>query len=754
MVKGSVTDESGRYMFSGIKAGNYKIKISAPGYALFYSPAFNVDSLNQNTHLPAFALIQEGLNLNEVAITTSKKLVEYKNGNITVNIEDSPLAVGNSVYDLLSRLPGVSVVDEVISIQGKSGVRVLINERLQQVTGQQLITLLKSMNAAVVEKIEILKNPPVKYDAAGTGFLSIKTKKVKITGLSGNANLSYNQGFYANKDAAFSLNYKGENYALFSSINGGNDEMLYTSLYNRTITVNNLATGFNQITSEKNSNNNISYNVGADWFVNKRNTLGFRVDGGQGLGTPVRHGNNYLSNASNGFSHLQFGSVRPNYWNYINYNLNAEHAFDTLNTTLRFSFDVSPNLDLNKGDFQNHFMDTVGNETLPARIIRSDNNLKFTIYSAKTDFEKQLRKNLKLETGVKVNNQEMLSNYTFLNKDNSTGDYVIDTIYTNVFSYKEQISAAYLNLQSQLKKFNFQAGLRGENTRVLAESKTSSVKFTRNYFNLFPLLSIDYSASQKHNFQLAFNRRINRPEFTTFNPYKFYVNLLVSFHGNPYMMPEYHNSSELSYNYNNTLFNTISVDKVQNIFFGYPIQNDSTKEVTNTNANLAQAFIYSYNFYLQKDIKKWWQFNFSGTFSYIKGAGKIDGNDYSLTSRQYYLFLDNFITLPGDYKIELNGQFLAPGQVVIYNNKSRWALNLAIRKSLFNKKLNVTVGVNDIFYKMVTRNNADYLNLHMNLYNTTDTRRFKVALTYNFGKVKVQQRDVKSNQEEKRRLNH
>ena len=62
--------------------------------------------------------------------------------------------------------------------------------------------------------------------------------------------------------------------------------------------------------------------------------------------------------------------------------------------------------------------------------------------------------------------------------------------------------------------------------------------------------------------------------------------------------------------------------------------------------------------------------------------------------------------------------------------------------------------MNDVFYKMIQQRTASYLNVNSYVTSTNDTRRFKLSLSYNFGKIKVQQRKLKSNEEEKARLTH
>lgn len=754
--KGNFSNDKGEYIFENISRGNYFIKAVSVGYKDAFSSVFKLDSAASYA-VPDIILGSKEVNLNEVSVTVQKKVIEFKNGNITVNVDGSPLAVGNTVYDLLSKMPGVIVDGENISIVGREGVKIMIDDRIQQISGPQLINLLKSLNASVVDKIEILKTPSVKNDAAGTGgMINIKTKKTKITGFSGSANVSYQQGFYANKDGGFSLNYKGKSATFFSGINFGHDEMQYTSIYQKNITYNGITTLFDQRTVERATNQNVSYNIGTDFYINKKNTIGFRIDGTLGNATPVRRGNNYLSDSTVGYEILEFISIRPNDWTYNNYNINAEHLLDTLGSKIKFSADYSKSFDLYQGSLENHFRDNDMNETLDQKIIKTHNTLDFSLYSAKIDLEKKFSPTLGIEAGIKENYQEMLSDFVFENKDVHTGAYNIDTNFSNVFSYHERVDAGYFNLQKQFKKVGTQFGLRGENTTVSAESRTSKVQYTRQYFQVFPVISFDYNPSEANSFQLSYNRRINRPQYNLFNPYKVFLNLLVTQIGNPYLTPEYSNTIEFTHGYKGKIYQTLTYYTVSDNLFYYPVQNDTTKESQHKVANLKEGSlnIATYSVFMQRDLKKWWSVTFNGAFNFSSFEGTIDGLTYSGASFPVYLYLNNRFVFPNKWILEQSGFLHAPGMVGIYDNKLRWGTNLAVRKTIFKDKLNISVGVNDIFYTNVVRTKVRFQNQSTDLYSTFDQRRFTVGLSYNFGKIKVQLRKTKSNDEEKARLTH
>jgi hypothetical protein len=568
-------------------------------------------------------------------------------------------------------------------------------------------------------------------------------------------NATYTQGFYSNKNGGFSLNFKGKKITVFSNVNVGDDAFLQVIQANRFYTYSTYRAEFIQHTVAKNPNTYGNYNFGVDWVLNKKNTIGIKAEGALGYEAPERHGNTNLNDSLIGYSKIEFYSKVPNPFNYQNYNFNAEHLFDTSGTKLKLSLDYSPNHELYDGYFENHLEDNQGNQKLSPAIFKSKNTFNYSITSGKLDFEKQITKTFILEAGAKQTFQTILSDFILENKDSQTGIYTVDSVFTNTFSYKEQLTAGYINLQKSIKKINLQCGVRGENTNVQAESKTSGVKYTRQYFNLFPTFSFDYSKNEKHNFQFSYNRRINRPDYNQFNPYKtFFTSLLQTGRGNPYLMPEYSNSFELTHTYKGIISNSFSYSRIDNFILGYNYQNDTTKETTSLVKNLKNSSNIAYSLYIQQDIKNWWSLTLTGAVSEFYYSGNVNGLNYQASAVSYYAFLNNVFILPKNFKFELNAQYFGPMLYGVNYNQSRWGINFALKKSFLKNKLNVVIGMNDVFYTMPLKNRINYQNQDARIRATFDTQRFKLSLNYTFGKIKVQQRNTKSNEEEKGRLNH
>ena len=743
IVKGVMTDENGNYCFENIKKGSYQLKISAIGYDIYNSSVFEYDSLTP-IMMPQIMLKSGSINLNEVSVAAQKKTIEYKNGNVIVNIEGTALAMGNTVYDLLSRLPGVTVSDGEISIQGKGGVKVLIDGKIQTLAGSQLMNVLKSMNASQIEKIEVLKKPPVKYDAAGTGgMINIKTNKLKLVGFSGSVFGTYSQGFYGNPSGGFNLNYKGRKFNFFSGFTAAKEWIHGTEDFKNEFNYNNNISTTQANNINKEHHHSETYNLGADWFINKYNSIGIKMNGAFGMGNVDNFSNTNFSDTLLGYQKLMLTSQKPNPWIYPEFNVNAEHLFDTAGTALRFSANYNPYWDIYAANFDNHYLNSNNQDVTTPNIFKTSNTLTFNNTSALLDFEKEFKKEFKVELGIKHSYQEMHSDYFYKSQNYTTGEYITDSAYTNIFNYQQNISAGYINLSKQYKKLSLQAGVRGENTIISTLSQSNGLGFSRQYFNLFPLASIDYKKSDNHTFSLSYNKRVNRPDYNMFNPFITVLNTLTARKGNPFLKPEYSHDIGFTYSYKTWMNHSFNFSRINNVFLGYNTQDDATKSYISTATNLKWANIYSYNLFLQKDIYKWWSANLSATAYNINVNGIINNLPYSYSTSAVELNLYSRLSLSKGYMIELSGFYLSPFLEGIYQTKSRSFVNVAFKKTLLDEKLSIALAFNDIFWGQIRNTNVNYQNINMTGRQTFDTRRINISINYNFGKLKVEQRQVK-----------
>ncbi len=127
-----------------------------------------------------------------------------------INVDASPTNAGSTAMDVLERSPGVTVdKDDNISLKGKQGVTIMIDNKPTYMSSTQLASYLKSLPASAIDQIELMTNPSAKYDAAGnSGIINIKTKKNKTKGFNGSLTLTHTQGEYPKPSASLNLNYR------------------------------------------------------------------------------------------------------------------------------------------------------------------------------------------------------------------------------------------------------------------------------------------------------------------------------------------------------------------------------------------------------------------------------------------------------------------------------------------------------------------------------------------------------------------
>jgi iron complex outermembrane recepter protein len=756
IIKGTLTDESGVYLFQVNNFGRYALKIASIGYQVKISEEISIDSLsNKNINLNV-KLHSSSIRLDEITVSQIKRVVEFKNGNIIVNVENSPLAKGNSVYDLFLKLPGVTIDNDEILLNGKSGVKIILDGRLLQLSGMQLFNLLKSMSSELVQTIELLKNPPAKYDAAGTsGFISIKTKKAKLLGFSSSIYTSNSQGFYARSMSGIDLNYKAKKIVLFSNI--GYNYSYYQSMekFDKKFDNNGIKTEFNGDGSIKDLEKNLNYKVGADWQVNEKNLIGFKIDGGPGSYLSNSSGSNYvLGYNSLGFDHLNSSISNPDVWNSTNYNVNAEHRFDTLGTVLNFTSDYTFLTEKYTSDISNLFLNADNTGALPDNIYKSNNISQSKILASKLDFSKVLKEKTIIEFGLKSSFIGISNNYLFERKDNTTGTYNKDTALSNNYIYNEQTFAAYVNYNRSFKKANIQLGLRGENTNLIGKNTDKAFELSRHYYNLFPTISFEYSGFKNSTFQFNINRRIDRPAYGDLNPFRYYREQYSYRVGNPYLLPHYSNTAEIAHNYKDIVTNTLTYTRINNVMLDYTEQNDSTKVTTQTIKNMQYSNYLAYSFFIRHDLKKWWNASVNGLVSYIEYLGDVNGSVFNTKGVYYYGMFTNSFLVFKKTKFEILGSYKGPKNTGLIQVKPRWMISLAIKQSFYDGKLDCTFGINDIFYTLITRTYVDFNNQNWSYYRTNDTRRFLLSINYNFGRNKIVERETNSNQQEKDRLNH
>eukprot|EP01136_Pigoraptor_vietnamica_P014894 Opistho-1_new@57504 len=217
VAKLGVSDKTGRFEVEKLAEGKYLVVIQAVGHAKYYSESFSISAATPEYTLKTVALTAASKKLEDVTVVSKRPFVEQKVDRTVINVDATPSNTGATVMDVLEKSPGISVdKDGNISLKGKQGVMIMMDGKPTYLSGQDLANMLKNLPSANLDQIEIMTNPPAKFDASGnSGVINIKTKKTKTVGYNGSVTASYAQGVFPKANLSTNLNYRQNKFNYF-----------------------------------------------------------------------------------------------------------------------------------------------------------------------------------------------------------------------------------------------------------------------------------------------------------------------------------------------------------------------------------------------------------------------------------------------------------------------------------------------------------------------------------------------------------
>src|SRR5690606_6956852 len=156
-----------------------------------------VSSEEPSIDLPSIILEPNEINeLDMVVITKRKPFVENKIDRTVVNVDAFITSAGGNAMEILEKSPGISIDQNgTITFKGKSGVQVFVDDKPTYLSGSELESYLKSLPSGTLDKVELMTNPPAKYDAeGGAGIINIITKRSMARGFNANISSRVSQG--------------------------------------------------------------------------------------------------------------------------------------------------------------------------------------------------------------------------------------------------------------------------------------------------------------------------------------------------------------------------------------------------------------------------------------------------------------------------------------------------------------------------------------------------------------------------------
>lgn len=743
IVGGSITRSTGEFEVDKLPVGPpLKVTISFIGYTA-HEQQVRLTRERMELDLGNIELKPDAELLKEVEVTGERSTMVMQVDRRVFTVDKDLSTQGGTGVDVMKNVPGLSVdLDGNVQMRGSSP-QILVNGRPTAMTLEQI-------PAEDIEKIEVITNPSVAFDANTTGgIINVVLKKTTKPGYSGQVqagagtNSRYQGGLNLNMKEGrwnFSLGY---NYNLGTNLTDGTTDRTERSA--------GLTTGyFEQATSSEQTRRMHGGRFGVDWQVTNRNLLSFSQSvrfhdhygedrlaatirgAGRELLSTSEQDNSSDSETMSATTQLAFRRKAPKEgreWG-------ADLTYNTWGRSSLARFAQSNN-------------DAAG-DPLPSSP-RVQDNLGGSHYDQITlqaDWAEPLGEKSKLEVGIKSN---VKRDDTYLNvfvTSPLVGQAVADTSLTNDYGITDIINAAYVNLQRKLTDhWGLQAGFRFEQTWFETEVRNKGITYSYRYPNgteniakaLFPgiFLSRKWDKSMRE-VQVNVSRKISRPNFWQIMPFVMNADARNVRIGNPALAPELSTMAEVNHllpfmkdkaSWLTSLFARHTQDAITS--YARPLPSDTTV--------LLSTFVngsYSISSGLENIVKleplTGLQLTLSGTVQFTDvalrgsdGGTRNQGLNWNGKALVAWRFMK-------DWSMQVNGEYESPRIQPQGRSIAQYGIDLSVNHEL-SKRINVVLNVNDVFYTRKWGNIVDTDALYQESFRRREMRFVRLTLTWKFG---------------------
>lgn len=741
VVKTAASGADGRYRFSELPFGSYFLQVTIVGFSPYTTSPLTAAEEGRTLTVPAIRLEPASAAvLGGVTVNATKALVERKTDRTVVNVDALVSSAGTTALELLERAPGVTVDENgVVSLNGKAGVLVLIDDKPTYLSGDALANYLRSLPSSTLDKIELMPTPPARYDAAGTaGVINIRTKRSRTAGLNGSVSTALNHGKLFSTTNSLNLNYRRGDLSLFGAFsyvraNGFSDLDIHRTYFDEQGAA---SSYFTQNSYIRRNHHAFSARVGADYTVNKRTAVGVALNA---LHRPSYYDINNTSRILNAQKAEDSTTVAHSHerirWTNGGANLNLKHDGRRPGRTVTADLDYIRYHSPSRQAYYNTTYRASGGAPT-SDLLTGHLPSTIDIYASKVDYSHTVQKGLTAEAGAKTSyiRTSNVADYRLTANGQTTPDYEK----SNHFLYREQISAGYLTLNHEGTRLQVKAGLRAEHTLSKGHQLGNAVKrdsaFRNDYTSVFPTVFLSYKldTTAAHQLNFSYGRRIERPYYQDLNPFVTPLDKFTVYAGNPFLRPSFTDEVSLAHTYKNKITTTLAYSRTKDAFME-TIRLDSNHYLSQpTNVGSSSILGLSVNAGLRP--ARWWTLNVFADVQNRRYEGELFRSRLDTSAVYFGTNIGNQVKLGGDWSAEIGGTYrtgVVVGQVSL---ASLWQVNAGIQKMVLGGKGTVRGAVRDIFYSGV-RNGI----IH-NLYraeatfrNQGDLRVYTLSFAYNFG---------------------
>lgn len=739
-----LTNDKGDFVLNA-KQGKYILEIRQGNELLFSKNLSITAALDLDT-----ITIDSGVQLESVVVGRKKKLIERKVDRLVFNVENSINATGGDALEALRVTPGIKVQNDNITMIGKSTIMVMVDDKIIQLSQEDLANYLKSIPSDNIKSIEVITTPPAKYESEGrSGLVNIKLKKAKKDSWNALVGATYLQRFYSQGALMGNFNYNKNKLSITSTLN-----YMSGKRYNIQDDYTYFPTELWHTNSSYKSINDRTYgNIGIDYQVTSKWTIGGQTlfNNSKPLFTDTPFTGVYDNASGEMTSYLKSnGGVAALKVAINSLNIYNEYKIDTLGKKITLNLDY-----FNYQTEDNRTYNGISVVEAPysqqyfAGINRNVQGI--TNLSGKLDFDYPTQWAV-LSFGGKVSNSQSKNHISAFNSGLVDLPVVDLPLRQSEFDYLENIQAVYFSGSKKINDhWNSQFGLRVESTQTKIFAGGFSQSIDKDYIKIFPTAYLTYTANDNSTLSLSYSKRIERPQFRDLNPNTHFWNPFQSFKGNPFLQPAFIDNIEFIYSYKkieSKLYFSYENNLISEITIADPVSN----EILHTSENYIDTQRYGISENYVFDKLKWWTSNNAVDFSYaisksgLTVAQKVQNgfnsrlstnNDFNLNTSKTVLF-------------NVSYWYSFPGVEGIYTNKEMSSFSLALQYLLWNKDLKISIRGTDIFKTEKIKRSSVVNGVYQEGKNYYDNQSFQLALSYKIGNKKSTPKQRTTGNEEER----
>lgn len=756
-VKGGVTSEKGQYGFDNVKTGQYRVVVSMVGYQTVKSSVVIVTDAPGPVVVPLLMLTEAAGQLDEVAVTAQKPLFEQQIDRLVINVQSSITASGSTALDVLERSPGVTVDRQggVLSLVGKSGIRVMIDGKISRLPTDALVQMLAGMSASSIEKIELITTPSARFDAEGDGgFINIILRKNTALGTNGNLDATLGYGYYEKPTAALSLNHRTHRLNVF-----GDYSLLYDhgwrqlDMYWQT-TIQNQQTRIYTVSDRIMKSTVHNARAGFDFALSPKTTVAGLLMGFDNKQWMAPDNDSRTTQDGQLVRQVHITDIALNQWRHLMGNLNLRHTF-SVGQELSIDLDHLRYFNTNLHDYVNRYTFAIA-DLPPTDYLRISKKTPVRSWVAKVDYTRAIGSQTKVEFGGK-STIFRLQNEVAVTR-NQTGQWETDSLLSQQFAFIDDVHAAYAALHRTLSaRTKIQAGLRYEFTHTYIRSFAGEALVRRRYGNWFPSIFLSRELNKSSSIQVGYSRRIERPSYTLLAPYIFFTDPSTATAGNPLLLPTLTSSVQTVFRFRDSYLLTLNYSRDRNAINQFTLRTNSQENrsvYVPENIRLQQTMSLSFGFPVR--LTPIWQLQ--GNLMGIWSRGESEFDNKAVQVQKWYgsANLSTTIKLLRAFTAELTGNYQLPSLLGLQQRRAQGFVNVGVQKKLNEGKGSLKLTITDLFWTNRTRTTSgvEALNTSGGWMVINEPRVVRLTYSRSFGSntVKAATKRSTASEEERKRL--